>query len=121
MEYLGSFSKKPEKPAEPRPMHICGAGCGCELVSPLKIDKYTPFCELVDLDKWHMILLCPDCEYVEDGVYTTAQIEQYALHRQTASANMRKDAKILQRAPMEEWVDRFVTALYADLILPEDF
>lgn len=121
MERIGNFGNKPEYPAEPRPLHVCGAGCGCELVSPLKIDNQTPFIEHVDEDQWRMILLCPDCGNVEEGVYTTGQIDEYDLHTRAERARMNADVTALQRESMEDYVEQSIAALNADYILPEDF
>ncbi|TMK73212.1 MAG: hypothetical protein E6G48_05760 [Actinobacteria bacterium] len=68
-----------------------------------------------------MALRCPECEWNGGGSYSQQIVDRLdeALERGTES--VLEDLNVLIRANMEDQIDRFVSALSADHILPEDF
>ncbi len=96
-----------------RALHVC-PGCDSELVYPL---DWAP----VDRTRWRVDLHCPECDWQATGVYSQEVVDRFdeALDRGTEA--LLDDLSLLTRANMEDQIDRFVDALNANLILPEDF
>jgi predicted RNA-binding Zn-ribbon protein involved in translation (DUF1610 family) len=101
--------------AEPhvRELHAC-PDCNGELVQPLS------WCESSE-GRWELTLECPNCGWTESGVYEREQVERLEDRLDEGLADMIGDLQRLTQANMAADVDRFVAALEADLILPEDF
>ena len=55
------------------------------------------------------------------GVFTQEQVEALEEHLDDGLADMLDDLQRLAQANMADQVDRFITALDGDHILPEDF
>jgi hypothetical protein len=70
---------------------------------------------------WSISLRCPECEWRDHGVFSqdVADIFDDALDASTQA--VLGDYQELVRRNMENEVERFLKALEADLILPEDF
>ena len=70
---------------------------------------------------WSISLRCPECEWRDEGVFSqdVADIFDDALDASTQA--VLDDYQELVRRNMENDVERFLKALEADLILPEDF
>jgi hypothetical protein len=96
-----------------RPLHICGS-CQAPLVQPLS------WSETGD-EHWELVLVCPNCEWSTTGVYSQAEVEELEDRLEEGLSDMLADLQRLAQANMSEEIDRFVTALGADVILPEDF
>ncbi len=94
-------------------LHICPA-CSSELVYPT---DWAPARER----RWRVALRCPECEWRGGGIYTQDVVDRLDEALDHGTELMLEDLSILARANMEEQVSQFVDALYADLILPEDF
>jgi predicted RNA-binding Zn-ribbon protein involved in translation (DUF1610 family) len=94
-------------------LHICPE-CGSDLVYP------TDWAPASDR-QWQVALRCPECEWNGGGRYNQGAVDRLdeALDRGTEA--VLDDLNILVRANMEDQIDRFVTALNGDQILPEDF
>jgi hypothetical protein len=94
-------------------LHVCPA-CNSDLVYP------TDWAPARDRH-WHVALRCPECEWNGGGLYSQNVVDRLdeALDRGTES--VLDDLNLLVRANMEDQIARFVSALDADLILPEDF
>lgn len=97
----------------PSALHIC-RGCSSELVQPIAWAEAKP-------DTWELTLRCPNCRSESVGVYTDAQIESFEEKLDDGVETMLRDLQRLTHANMADQVDRFVAALRADVILPEDF
>jgi hypothetical protein len=94
-------------------LHVCPS-CNSELVYPT---DWAP-----DSNRhWQVALRCPECEWNGGGSYSQELVDRFdeALERGTES--VLEDLNTLVRANMEDQIDRFVSALSADHILPEDF
>jgi hypothetical protein len=98
--------------AAPR-LHVCPE-CECDLVQPLSWAEVRP-------GQWELSLRCPNCEWTGDGVYAHDAVERLEDKFDEGVATVLADLKRLAHANMEDEVDRFVAALNAGLILPEDF
>jgi hypothetical protein len=96
-----------------RPLHICPE-CNSPLVQPHSWSE-------VDESHWELVLLCPNCEWSADGVYSQSEVEDLEDHLEEGLADMLADLQRLAQANMADEVDRFIAALDANLILPEDF
>jgi hypothetical protein len=86
-----------------RQLHIC-PDCACE-----------------PEQQWQMTLECPNCSWLQTGVYNQLEIELLEEHLDSGVEEMINDLRRLTRANMVSEVERFVAALAHDLILPEDF
>jgi hypothetical protein len=96
-----------------RQLHICPV-CACDLVQP------HDWAETADA-RWQMTLECPNCAWLEAGIYNQLEVELLEEHLDAGVEEMINDLRRLTRANMVTEVDRFVAALEHDLILPEDF
>jgi len=96
-----------------RDLHVCPS-CGSELVQPLNWSESSD-------GRWELTLECPNCAWVETGIYERAQVEQLEDQLDEGLAEMISDLQRLTQANMAADVDRFIEALQADVILPEDF
>jgi uncharacterized protein with PIN domain len=94
-------------------LHVCPS-CNSELVYPT---DWAP----ASNRHWHVALRCPECEWNGGGSYSQDVVDRLdeALERGTES--VLEDLNVLVRANMEDQIERFVSALRADPILPEDF
>jgi hypothetical protein len=101
-----------EKPT-PSGLHVCPA-CASELVQPVSWAE-------AEGQRWELTLECPNCSWFEEGVYERDQVDLLEEKLDDGLAEMLGDLQRLAQANMAEDVDRFVAALHADLILPEDF
>jgi hypothetical protein len=94
-------------------LHVCPS-CDSNLVYPT---DWAPASER----QWHVALRCPECEWNGGGCYRQEVVDRLdeALDRGTES--VLDDLNVLVRANMEDQIERFAAALYADQVLPEDF
>jgi hypothetical protein len=99
--------------AERRELHLCHS-CESDLVQPVN------WSETAD-GRWDLILECPNCGRTESGTFTRLQVERLEDHLDEGLTEMIADLQRLTQANMAADVDRFVAALDAGLILPEDF
>ena len=93
--------------------HVC-IRCSSDLVYPLEWEESGP-------ENWHVLLHCPNCDVHRADVFSQQTIDAFddALTRGVDA--LTRDYKRLVRANMTEEIKRFVRALNADAILPEDF
>lgn len=99
------------KPADG--LHICPE-CGSDLVQPLEWGEGTG-------GSWELTLQCPNCHWLVEGIYSRDKIDQFEEQLDDGLADMLADLRRLTQANMAEEIERFVAALEADMILPEDF
>jgi hypothetical protein len=94
-------------------LHVCPS-CNSGLVYP------TDWAPASDRH-WQVALRCPECEWNGGGTFSQQVVDRLdeALERGTES--VLEDLTVLARANMEDHINRFVFALRADHILPEDF
>jgi hypothetical protein len=114
-EAAGAEQGAPQAPA-PEPhqdLHICAA-CESELVYPLQWEE-------AGGENWSVVLHCPNCDLYREGVFTQENVEAFDEELDRGGDALARDYKRLMRANMAEEIERFVGALEADAILPEDF
>jgi hypothetical protein len=100
-------------PKAPQGLHVC-PDCASNLVQPLEWGAGTD-------GSWELTLQCPNCHWLIEGVYAREEIDQFEEQLDDGLADMLSDLRRLTQANMAEEMERFITALRADLILPEDF
>jgi len=96
-----------------RGLNVCPE-CSSDLVQPIE------WSEAPD-DAWNLVLSCPNCDWYTEGLYTQDQVRELEDRLDEGLADMLRDLQRLTQANMADQIDRFVTALHADQILPEDF
>ena len=72
-------------------------------------------------ENWNVLLHCPNCDVYREGVFTQDNVEEFDEELDRGGDALARDYKRLMRANMAEEIERFVGALEADAILPEDF
>lgn len=94
-------------------LHVCPE-CRSQLVAPVAWEQAGP-------REWAVTLQCPNCEWWDADVFDEATVERFDEELDRGTEALVRDLLRLMRANMEDDVERFVTALRADAILPEDF
>ena len=96
-----------------RDLHLCPC-CDRDLVFPVEWEEVSP-------THWEVLLRCPNCEWSEVGTFDQPTVDRFDEQLDIGTEILLRDLKRLQQANMEEEIDRFVRAVNADAILPEDF
>ena len=94
-------------------LHLCGS-CGSDLVYPVEWDE-------AGATHWEVTLRCPNCEWAGTGVFEQTIVERFDEVLDRGTEALVRDLKRMMHANMEDEIERFVTALDADHILPDDF
>jgi hypothetical protein len=94
-------------------LHVCGS-CESELVYPVDWEE-------AGETHWEVTLRCPNCEWTGTGVFEQDVVERFDEELDRGTETLVRDLKQLMQANMEDEIDRFVTALQADHIVPDDF
>jgi hypothetical protein len=94
-------------------LEVCPA-CDSRLVYPLDWEP-------AELNRWRVGLRCPDCEWLGSGVYDQHTVDAFDEALDLGTEALLEELTLLSRANLEEQVERFIAALQADQILPEDF
>jgi hypothetical protein len=114
VEETGVEQAPQHPPAEPhQDLHVC-TGCTSELVYPVQWEESGP-------ENWSVLLHCPNCDIFREGIFTQQTVETFDEELDRGADALARDYKRLIRANMAEEIDRFVGALTAGAILPEDF
>jgi hypothetical protein len=109
--YFGEPGTTP--PAPVTELHVCGA-CETELVYPVHWEE-------AGETHWEVTLRCPNCEWTSTGVFEQEVVERFDEQLDRGTETLVRDLKRLMQANMEDEIERFVSALRADHIVPEDF
>jgi hypothetical protein len=96
-----------------RDLHLCPC-CDRDLVFPVEWEEVSP-------THWEVLLRCPNCEWSEVDTFDQPTVDRFDEQLDVGTEILLRDLKRLQQANMEEEIDRFVAAVNADAILPEDF
>jgi hypothetical protein len=105
---------RPAPPVEPhQDLHVC-LDCDSELVYPIEWEEAGP-------ENWSVVLHCPNCDISREGVFSQDNVELFDEELDRGADTLARDYKRLMRANMADEIDRFVGALTAGAILPEDF
>ena len=103
-----------DPPAEAhQDLHLC-LECSSDLVYPVQWDESGS-------ENWSVLLHCPYCDVYREGIFSQDTVEVFDEELDRGADALARDYKRLMRANMSEEIERFVGALTADAILPEDF
>ena len=94
-------------------LHLC-AECACELVYPIEWDEAGP-------ENWRVSLRCPNCEWTVTGVFPQDVVDDFDERLDEGTEQLVSDLRQLMHTNMTEEIERFVSALDAGALLPEDF
>jgi hypothetical protein len=97
----------------PDRLHVC-FHCARELAYPLDWCEEGP-------RHWRIVLRCPDCESLREGVFEQCAVERLDDELDRGASALLADLKRITHANMTDEIDFFVRALDADLIVPSDF
>ena len=101
-------------PAEPdQDLHLC-LECGSGLVHPVEWQEAGP-------ENWTVLLRYPNCDVHRHGVFTQGTVERFDEELDRGADVLAADYRRLVRANMADELERFVGALDAGAIVPEDF
>jgi hypothetical protein len=95
-------------------LHICDA-CTRDFIVPVSV------VELLDHERCLVELACTNCGTSALSVHDDRSLMELDRHLDSAQEQMREAIAVLEIADELDRVDRFVRALRADHILPEDF
>jgi hypothetical protein len=110
-ESMTSAAPAPTQPLDD--LHVCPE-CDRELVYPVEWEESSA-------THWEVMLRCPNCEWLETGIFDQETVEQFDEELDRGTEALVRDLKRLVHANMEEEIERFVMALGDDHILPSDF
>jgi hypothetical protein len=99
--------------ASPQGLHICPE-CESPLVQPVTWTE-------APHGFWELTLHCPNCDWLDEGVFDQDQVDSLEEKLDEGVTEILTDLRRLTQSNMTEEIERFVTALHGDLILPEDF
>jgi hypothetical protein len=94
-------------------LHVC-PHCAGGLVHPLDWLEESP-------GRWRVLLRCPDCGELRDGIFGQALVERLDEELDRATGALLSDLRQITHANMVEEIERFSRALELDLISPSDF
>ncbi len=94
-------------------LHVCPE-CASRLVAPVAWEQAGP-------REWAVTIQCPNCEWWDADVFDEETVERFDEELDRGTEALVRDLLRLVRANMEDDVERFVAALHAGAILPEDF
>ena len=94
-------------------LHVCRE-CASELVYPIQWEE-------AGQEYWRVSLRCPNCEWTACGVFPQDLVDLFDEKLDQGTEQVVGDLKRLMHANMSEDIDRFVAALDAGALLPEDF
>ena len=100
-------------PLRPQDLTLCPR-CDRDLVYPV---DWAP----AGRHGWSIRLRCPECEWTSAGVFSQEVADRFDDALDDATQLLLNDLEALTKANMEQGIERFRSALEADLILPEDF
>ena len=93
--------------------HVCPA-CRAPFVTPT---------EAFEVDEWHfaVALHCPNCGWEGAGVYDDEALERFDIGLDEGTRTLLTALERLAHANARDDFERFIAALRADAVLPEDF
>jgi hypothetical protein len=94
-------------------LHMCGT-CDSSLVYPVEWDE-------AGATHWEVTLRCPNCEWSGTGVFEQDVVERFDEELDRGTEALVRDLKRMMHANMEDEIERFVSALEGDHIVPDDF
>jgi hypothetical protein len=113
--YFGDDTTVAPRPSQQpvEDLHVC-ATCDSGLVYPVDWEE-------VGETHWEVQLRCPNCEWQGTGVFEQDVVERFDEELDRGTETLVRDLKRMMQANMEDEIERFVNALQAGHIVPEDF
>lgn len=108
-----AYTRVKESAPDDRELCICEM-CGSDLVEPVEWSSAGP-------GRWRVALQCPNCEHGAEGVFSQECVDRFDERLDEGTALLLEDLKHLAHANMTDDVERFIGALRAGAILPQDF
>ena len=96
-----------------RDLHECPE-CESQLVYPVAWEE-------AEGARWEVSLRCPNCEWFVSDTFDEQLIQRFDETLDRGTEALVADLRKLTRANMEDDVERFIAALNAEYVLPEDF
>lgn len=96
-----------------RDLHVCPE-CASQLVYPVAWEE-------TEGARWAVTLRCPNCEWVLSDTFDDELVRRFDETLDHGTEALVADLRKLSRANMEDDVERFIAALNAEYVLPEDF
>jgi hypothetical protein len=110
----GTERQREARSAEPfQELHIC-LECESGLVYPMEWEE-------ADTENWSVLLHCPNCDLFREGLFCQDTVEAFDEELDRGVEQLAGDYRRLMRANMAEEIERFIGALHAGAIEPEDF
>ena len=112
----GDFTASPRRASigeDVGQLHVC-PNCASHLVYPI---DWAP----ANSCSWSVDLRCPECEWRGTDVHDQDVVDRFDEELDRGTEQLIRDLSMLTRANMQEEVDRFVAALHANWVIPEDF
>jgi hypothetical protein len=88
--------------------------CSSDLVEPVEWEAAGP-------ERWRVALSCPNCGYWTEGVFSQECVDRFDESLDEGTAALLAELKRLGHDNMVDDTERFIAALHAGAILPEDF
>ena len=70
---------------------------------------------------YHLERICPECDHHESGTYGRVDLEEYRDALEEGAEELALTLREMERANMEDDVDRLIRAISSNLIQPIDF
>ena len=103
----------PPRAAVESGLHVCPECCS-SLVAPVAWEQAGP-------REWAVTIECPNCEWWDADVFDEETVERFDEELDRGTEALVRDLKRMMQANMEDEIERFVKALQAGHIIPEDF
>jgi hypothetical protein len=95
------------------PLHVCEL-CSSDLVQPVEWHEAAP-------RTWNVTLRCPNCQHDRNGNFSQEVVDELDETLDAGFTTLLAELQELMASNMADEIDRFVSALNAGAILPEDF
>jgi hypothetical protein len=117
MNLFARLRRHRQQRADRHPMHVCVV-CRANAVTPLHTQVW-------DDDRWLVVLRCGACGHERTGLFAHATCLVYEGHLDASAHLIRRSLKAAEaereRSEMAEGAERFIEALKADIVGPDDF
>jgi hypothetical protein len=94
-------------------LHVCPE-CAGSLVYPVEWEEHTG-------DSWRLSRRCPSCEWVGTGEFAQEAVDRFDDVLSEGTEALLSSLRAMVRANMEQDVERLISAIQTDRILPIDF
>lgn len=111
---VASFEPDEAEATQPAELHICPE-CNSGLVYP------TAWEEVDRWSNWGVSLRCPNCEWTTTGTFAEEPIQRFNEELDRGTEALVSVLRELVQENLEDDFERFIAALNAEYILPEDF